>query len=119
MCENRIIQMRQENRSINVLKGIACLAVVLNHFHGSRSIGNIMYVFSHIGVPVFFMISGYYLYSGPKTLEKLPKKIRHIGKLFILHIAICILDFVVQRIVLMNNLVRKDVVVHDIILLHR
>ena len=107
--------MKKENRAVNILKGIACILVVLNHYHGSGIAGDILYTLSHFGVPIFFLISGYYLYSGDRTLEKLPGKIRHIAKLFVFHICLYILDFVTERIFLMGNVVRKDVVVKDIL----
>lgn len=50
--------MKRENRYINVLKGIACILVVLNHYHGTGEAGDIVYAISHFGVPIFFLISG-------------------------------------------------------------
>lgn len=74
------------NKSVNWLKGVACLLVVLNHFHGDGMWGNIVYTLSNIGVPIFFLISGYYLYNEDdnKVIEKLPKKIIHVTNLIIL-----------------------------------
>lgn len=107
--------MKKENRYVNILKGIACIMVVLNHYHGIGQMGDILYAISHFGVPVFFLISGYYMYSANgDTFRKLPNKIRHIGNLILLHIGLYVFDFICQRIILQNNLIRKDVVINDL-----
>ena len=107
--------MKKENRHVNILKGITCIMVVLNHYHGTGSVGDVLYAISHFGVPVFFLISGYYMYSANgDTFQKIPKKIKHIGYLILLHIGLYVLDFICQRIFLQNNLIRKDVVVNDV-----
>ncbi|MCI8288049.1 MAG: acyltransferase [Lachnospiraceae bacterium] len=107
--------MRKENKSIIFLKGIACILVILNHYHGSEMIGNVVYVISHFGVPVFFLTSGYFLYDGADTVEKLPSKMIHIFRLILLHIGLNVLDFITERIILLDNIVRKDIVVKDIL----
>ncbi len=45
--------------------------------------GGVEYTLSHIGVPIFYLISGYYLYSGDAVREhdKLKRKIIHSLKL--------------------------------------
>lgn len=107
--------MRKENKSINFLKGIACILVILNHYHSLGTVGNIVYSISHLGVPVFFMVSGYFLYNGTDTVKRLPAKIMHIFQLILLHIGLYILDFITERIILLGNIVRKDIVVNDIL----
>lgn len=108
--------MKKENRFINILKGFACILIVLNHYHGTDVAGNIIYAISHFGVPVFFLISGYYLYSANgETLKKLPQKVKHICYLILLHIGLYVLDFICQRIFLQNNLIRKDIVINDLL----
>lgn len=57
-----------KNQCLNVFKGIACELVVINHFHGSRIIGDIEYTISHLGIP-FFLISGYYLFDSKLKLD--------------------------------------------------
>lgn len=59
-----------ENKSLNQLKFIASIFVVLIHTSAFRYVNNTGYVFDFIvdtiarfGVPVFFCISGYFLYS--------------------------------------------------------
>lgn len=107
--------MQKENKSINFLKGIACILVILNHYHGTGMAGNIIYTISHFGVPVFFLISGYFLYNGDDTVKKLPPKMIHIFRLILLHIGLNVLGFVTERIILLGNIVRKDIVVNDIL----
>lgn len=98
--------MKNENRYVNILKGIACIMVILNHYHGTGHMGDALYALSHFGVPVFFLILGYYLFSpNGDTLRKLPRKIRHIGYLILLHIGLNVFDFICQRIILHNNLI--------------
>lgn len=107
--------MKKENRYVNILKGIACILVILNHYHGNSCMSDALYTISHFGVPVFFLISGYYLYSvNGDTLERLSKKILHIGYLTILYSGLYVLDFVCQRIFLQSNLIRKDIVINDL-----
>ena len=107
---------RKENRAINILKGIACLMVILNHYHGKGISGDILYCISHFGVPVFFLISGYFLYSEQGVnVKKIPDKIKHIVDLLILNIGLYILDFIIERIVLDGNVIRKDIVINDIL----
>ena len=67
------MKMAKENITISFLKGIACILVVLNHFHGSGTGGDVVYAISHLGVPVFFLVSGYFLYNGDETVKKLPR----------------------------------------------
>lgn len=56
--------MQQKNSCLNALKGAACILVVLNHFHWNGIAGDITYIVSHLGVPVFFLTSGYFLLGG-------------------------------------------------------
>ena len=79
-----IAQKRSVNYFQNALKGIACILVILNHFHHSNIfVGGIEYTLSHVGVPIFYLISGYYLYSGDPVCEydKLKRRIIHSLKL--------------------------------------
>lgn len=101
------------NKSVNRLKGVACLFVVLNHFHGDGMWGNIVYTLSNIGVPIFFLISGYYLYNEDdnKVIEKLPKKIIHVTNLIILQTLLNIYKYFFDIIIVNGNVtVREDVI---------
>lgn len=52
-----------ENKSINLLKGVACVIVVLLHCPFPGILGEIIIYGVRFSVPVFFMITGYYSYE--------------------------------------------------------
>ena len=73
------------NKCLNFFKGIACIMVVFIHFPFPGIFGKFVTVLAGFGVPLFFLISGYYTYNADNTLvqEKLQRKIKHIFKLCI------------------------------------
>lgn len=93
--------MKKENRCLNNLKAIACILVVLNHFHGTGNIGTITYTISHLGVPIFFIISGYFLYNidTKNVMQRLPRKISHIFQLLCIHITVYIFYYIIQALI--------------------
>ena len=107
--------MTKENRSISILKGIACILVVLNHYHGDGIPGDVVYALSHFGVPIFFLVSGFFLYNGELTQKKLPSKIKHIFHLLLIHICLNVLDYVLERVLLCDSVVRRDLIVSGIL----
>lgn len=67
--------------SIDFIKGLACIAVVLIHFNFPGNIGLAVRAAGAFGVPVFFFVSGFFLGWTPQTVmdaNKLVKKIKHI-----------------------------------------
>ena len=52
-----------ENKSINLLKGIACLIVVLLHCPFPGIVGDAIIYGIRFSVPIFFMITGYFSYE--------------------------------------------------------
>lgn len=78
----------QRNRriaSLDILKGLACLGVVFMHCGFPGLTGKVVsYVFK-FNVPIFFMISGYFLYSAKMGVvqERLKKRIRNIAVLLL------------------------------------
>ena len=107
--------MKQENRSVNFLKGIACILVVLNHIHWDGIFGEVIYCLSHMGVPIFFLVSGYYLIREKKLdFLSLKRKINHIIELLFLHISLYIIDFLIETIIMRGNSICKDDVLMDI-----
>lgn len=67
--------------SIDFIKGIACILVVLIHFNFPGSLGVWARVVGTLGVPIFFLVSGYFLGWIPgKMLDanKIVRKIKHI-----------------------------------------
>lgn len=91
MKEKQIIE------SVNTLKGLACIGVVLMHCNFPGLLGKVLLYFFKFSVPAFFMISGYFLFpsSNNQINNKLSKQIRKIAKLlFFCFVFYGILDFV-------------------------
>ena len=73
-------QIKVRYSSLDVLKGLACIGVIFMHCGFPGLAGKVVsYVFK-FNVPVFFMISGYFLYSHEVSIvrERLKKRIRSI-----------------------------------------
>lgn len=72
-----------KNSTINFIKLIACIFVILIHCKFPSYLGNIMRTLGKIAVPFFFMISGFYLSSkdGKISKERTKKKAMHILKI--------------------------------------
>lgn len=79
------MMQKMKNSTLNILKGIACFSVVLLHCSFPGIFGKIIYGIARFAVPLFFAISGYYVYSNDsqKVIQRLPKKIKHIGTMFV------------------------------------
>ena len=54
-CNNKA----RRNTTIDFFKCVACILVIINHFHHDGLVGSIEVTVSHLGVPLFFMVSGY------------------------------------------------------------
>lgn len=76
--------MKQENISLNILKGIACICVVTLHCSFPGIAGKVLYGLARFAVPLFFAISGYFVYNSDneKVKRQLRLKIIHILNLF-------------------------------------
>lgn len=79
------MQLSEKNHTLNYLKALACFCVIMLHCGLPGIVGKLLYGPSRFAVPVFFMISGYFVYNAnPITVEnKLPRKIKHIAVLLI------------------------------------
>lgn len=75
-------QLRSRNRYFDLLKGIACIAVVFIHCQFPDDLGMVVGALAKFAVPIFFMISGYYAVRNGQY--KCKKKILHILKLVVL-----------------------------------
>ena len=75
--------MKNENVSLSILKSIACFSVVMIHCTFPGVTGKVVSGLARFAVPLFFAISGYYVYSEDqrKVAKRLPTKIEHIGGL--------------------------------------
>ena len=65
------------NESLDALKAFSAIGVVLIHFGFPGDFGIIVQVCARVGVPIFFMCSGYYIESETINYEKIKKKIIH------------------------------------------
>ena len=53
--------MKERNNNIDIIKGFACIGVVLIHFPFCGNIGEYIKVINKYAVPFFFFVSGYFL----------------------------------------------------------
>ena len=88
---------KRKNRydSIDFLKGIACIAVVLIHVQFPGRIGFAARQISRFAVPFFFLVSGFFFWSSGNQLATTARKLRHAMLLFLgamfFHLALCAL----------------------------
>ena len=68
-----------------MLKGIACICVVMLHCSFPGNLGKIIYGVARFAVPLFFAISGYFVYNekGVKVIGVLPSKIKRTAAIFL------------------------------------
>lgn len=71
--------------SLDCLKGVACLAVVFIHYNFPWDLGIIVRTLAKIGVPIFFLISGFFSLKDGNLLihSHIQKKIYHIASIFV------------------------------------
>lgn len=80
---------KQYNYSLDFVKGIACIFVVLMHCEFPGLLGTAVQAISRFCVPLFFMVSGFFCYepeivvTGGGNLLKINKKIKHVAKITI------------------------------------
>lgn len=73
----------QRNNSLDFLKGVACIGVVLIHVTFPGIFGAVLSKLSIFAVPLFFMISGYYAYDEKgKTQTKIKRRAIKVLKIF-------------------------------------
>lgn len=88
-AQKKGVIMKKRNSSIDVIKGIAAVCVILIHARFSGKIGDFIAEFGSWAVPFFFMVSGYYANNSKR--EKIIRSIKHIAQLIGLAYAINIL----------------------------
>ena len=59
----------EEYKSLNTLKGVACITVILLHCSFPGFLGRFIGYFMRFPVPVFFMISGYFASNRSKPVS--------------------------------------------------
>lgn len=76
--------MKERNYNLDILRIIACVGVVILHFINGTSSdipSQVIYYFGTISIPLFFLISGYFMinhYEGAQDTQKIYKKILNI-----------------------------------------
>ena len=75
-------KVAKKNRCLNVLKGVACIGVVLIHIQFPGVTGLVVEKLSRFAVPLFLMIAGFYAYSCDESVVK--KRLRKIFKIFVI-----------------------------------
>lgn len=75
-----------KNQCLYSIKAICCIAVIFMHCTFPGVFGKLVSYFFKIAVPIFFMVSGYFLYNDSRETiqQKLPKKIMHILKMLVI-----------------------------------
>ena len=66
------------NHSMDVVKGLACIAIVFMHCEFPGRFGTLIQCLVRFGVPFFFMVSGFFCFR-PQGTVNYGKKIRHIA----------------------------------------
>ena len=79
------VVFKKRNMSLSILEGIACICVVMIHFPFPGDIGMLLHGASNFAVPLFFAVSGYFVYNEDtrKVIRSLPRKIKHIAGIFL------------------------------------
>ena len=77
---------KQLNGLLACIEGLACIAIVFLHCSGyTGPAGDLVNLGSRFAVPVFCMVSGFYLFhpdaSAPEKAQRLRRKIRHIFRM--------------------------------------
>lgn len=88
------------NHCLNALKGIGCIGVVFIHVMFPGKFGLAIKTLARFAVPLFFMTSGYYLYSDKTEVvqKRLPKKIQRTVVLAVESIAVYLLYAVIVHL---------------------
>ncbi len=76
----------KQNNTLNFVKGLACLLIVWMHTNSGGIINSVVVCIARFGIPVFFMVSGYYSFrdSNKQYNQVIIKKISHIIKLIVI-----------------------------------
>lgn len=79
---------KKKNHTLNILKAVCAILIVFNHCKFPGEFGRLIENYGRIAVPIFFLISGYYVYNNIRS--KVFKKFKRI---FILLVGACLFWF--------------------------
>lgn len=87
--------LRQRNRSLDVLRGLACLCIILIHKPFPGSFASLTIPFTRGAVPFFFLVSGYFAYRETKEegVRMAKRRVRHMAFLCLAVTALYLLYF--------------------------
>lgn len=107
------ISKRPQNHMLNCEKALACILVIILHCEFPTLVGSVINIFARIGVPLFFMISGYFAISEDydKTKKKLKNKISRTFKLVLLYYLLNIIFDVVVKCYMFKVITISEIVV--------
>ena len=64
---NNYNMIKKQNNTLNLLKGLACLAIVWMHTNSGGLVNQVIVCMARFGIPIFFMVSGYFTYKENKV----------------------------------------------------
>lgn len=78
---------RHQNRMLNCEKACACVLVIILHCEFPTIVGSIINIIARIGVPLFFMVSGFFSISENqnKTKKRLKEKVFRMFRLVLIY----------------------------------
>ena len=89
------MESAQRNKCLDMLKGIGCIFVIFIHipFPEETEIGKLIYLLTHFSVPVFFMVSGYYVYGS--DVKIILRRVKKLIKMLFYAIALYFIYFLI------------------------
>ncbi len=77
------MENKKQNECLNFFKGISCWGILYMHTSYDCLVSSFVSCLVRFAIPLFFMISGYYIYNADREVvaKKVPKKVVHILKL--------------------------------------
>lgn len=84
------------NKSLDILKFVSSLFVVMIHYPFPEPYGTVIKAFGRFALPVFFMTSGFFSYSiSAKSCDKIRKRALHLFKIFIMSFILYYISYIV------------------------
>lgn len=79
------------NKALYTLEGIACILIVIHHCNFPGILGFALDTIARIGVPIFFMVSGYFNYNSDskRIKNKIFKQLKLFALIYLFYIIYC------------------------------